>query len=256
MSRKARPRVSGPHQIASSATTGRFSRVRSLAGLQPIRTAPGFDLLWFRVPRAAHDPGGGVHVGQGGWLVMLNRGSCWQVAYSLPKGGYPALRSAGLDELRRSLGLLVPWLASRAETVTDWAQLGLLTVELSRLRHWYRPGLLPIGDAAHTMSPVGGVGISVAVQAAAVAPNVLGPARRTGRIGVADLAHVQRQREFAVPIVQRYQALVGRWLTSTRRDHAAEIPPALRLQASVRPLADVTARVFGLGVWPVRLNPA
>ena len=150
----------------------------------------------------------------------------------------------------------MPWLATRAETGTDWTQMSLLAVALNRLRHWYRPGLLLIGDAAHTMSPVGGVGISVAIHDAAVASNVLGPALHTGRISVADLAHVQHQREFAVRIGQGYQALVGRWVTNSRRDHVAEIPPALRIQASVRPLADMTARVFGLGVWPVRLNPA
>jgi 2-polyprenyl-6-methoxyphenol hydroxylase-like FAD-dependent oxidoreductase len=151
---------------------------------------------------------------------------------------------------------MVPFLAGRADALTDWQQTSLLAVELGRLRRWYRPGLLLIGDAAHTMSPVGGVGISVAIQDAAVAANVLGPALRGGRVGLADLAEVQRQREWPVRIVQAYQAMVQRWLAGTRPGPTATIPLALRLQARVGPLRGLAARVVGLGAGPVRLGVA
>ena len=137
---------------------GRFSRLRGLAGLEPVRTASPVDLLWFRLPRQETDPAAGVYLGDGGWVALQNRGAEWQVGYSLAKGGYARLRAQGLDALRRSVALRVPWLAGRTEALRDWSQTSLLAVEACRLRRWYRPGLLLLGDAAHTMSPVGGGG--------------------------------------------------------------------------------------------------
>jgi 2-polyprenyl-6-methoxyphenol hydroxylase-like FAD-dependent oxidoreductase len=235
---------------------GRFSKVRRLAGLEAaVSAAQPFDLLWFRLPRHAGDPSGGVYLGDGGWLVMLNRGAEWQIAFSLPKGGYQRLRASGIDALRRSIGVVVPWLAERAGALRDWKQTSLLVVEVSRLRRWYRPGLLLIGDAAHTMSPVAGVGISVALQDAAVAANLLAPSLRASRSDVRALAAVQRRREPAVRIVQAYQALAQRCLLSTGRGQPGRIPLPLRLQGRLPLLRDLTARVFGLGVWPIRLEP-
>jgi 2-polyprenyl-6-methoxyphenol hydroxylase-like FAD-dependent oxidoreductase len=229
---------------------GRFSRVRALADLDLFRAAPPFDLLWFRVPRQPSDPPGGVYFGPGGWLVLLNRGAEWQVAYSMPKGGYAALRAAGVHELRGSLGQLVPWLVGRADDLRDLNQCAPLVVEVSRVRQWYRPGLLLIGDAAHTMSPVAGVGISLAIQDAAVASNVLGARLRAGRVRVSDLAAVQRQREWPIRIVQAYQGLIQRWLIGAR---TGQVPHALRLHARIPITRQLAARTFGLGVWPVRL---
>jgi 2-polyprenyl-6-methoxyphenol hydroxylase-like FAD-dependent oxidoreductase len=250
----------GWHEVRTQLVVGadgRFSRLRGLAGLEPVRTASPVDLLWFRLPRRETDPPAGVYLGDGGWIALQNRGAQWQAGYSLAKGGYARLRVQGLEALRRSVALRVPWLADRTDALRDWTQTSLLAVESCRLRRWYRPGLLLIGDAAHTMSPVGGVGISVALQDAAVASNVLGPRLRAGRVRVADLAAVQRRREWPVRIVQAYQRLVQGWLLATRRGVAARrVPLGFRLQARLPFLRDLAARIFGLGVWPVRLRPA
>ena len=236
---------------------GRFSRLRGLAGLEPVRTASPVDILWFRLPRQETDPAGGAYVGDGGWAALQNRGAHWQIGYSLAKGGYARLRGQGLGALRRSVELRVPWLAGRTDALRDWNQTSLLAVESCRLRRWYRPGLLLIGDAAHTMSPVGAVGISVALQDAAVASNVLGPRLRARRVREADLAAVQRRREWPVRIVQAYQRLVQGWLLATPRGVVApRVPLGFRVQARLPLLRDLAARIFGLGVWPVRLHPA
>jgi 2-polyprenyl-6-methoxyphenol hydroxylase-like FAD-dependent oxidoreductase len=236
------------------AADGRFSRVRGLAHLAPRRQAAPFDLLWFRLPRRPTDRGGGVYVGRGGWLVLLNRDTEWQIALSLPKGGYAHLRSGPLSRLQETLADCVPWLADRAGALTDWNQTSLLSIEVNRLPRWYAPGLLLIGDAAHTMSPVAGVGITLAIQDAAVAANVLAPRFAQHQpIRVADLKKIQRQREWPVRIVQAYQAIAHRWLAACR-DGRPPLP--LRAQARLAPMRALAARVFGLGVLPVRLQSA
>jgi len=152
--------------------------------------------------------------------------------------------------------LRVPWLADRTDILRDWQQTSLLSVEVCRLGRWYQPGLLLIGDAAHTMSPVGGVGISEAIQDAVVASNVLGPRLRAGHVRESDLAAVQRRREWPVRIVQGYQRLVQASLMATSAGVAAgRVPLGLRVQARTPFLRDVAARIFGLGVWPAQLRP-
>jgi 2-polyprenyl-6-methoxyphenol hydroxylase-like FAD-dependent oxidoreductase len=249
----------GWHEVRTQLVVGadgRSSRLRGLAGLEPVRAGSPFDVLWFRLPRQDTDPPGGAYVGDGGWAALQNRGAEWQVGYSLPKGGYARLRAQGLDGLRRSVALRVPWLADRTDALRDWKQTSLLAVETCRLRRWYRPGLLLIGDAAHTMSPVGAVGISEAIQDAAVASNVLGPRLRAGRVSVADLAAVQRRREWPVRIVQAYQQMMQGWLLATPPGAAdGQAAPGFRVQARVPFLNALGARIFGLGVWPVRPSP-
>jgi 2-polyprenyl-6-methoxyphenol hydroxylase-like FAD-dependent oxidoreductase len=247
----------GSHAIQAQLVVGadgRSSRLRGLAGLEPVRTASTVDFVWFRLPRHATDPDGGVYVGHGGWTALLNRGAEWQVGYSLAKGSYARLRAQGLEALRRSVELRVPWLADRTDVLREWSQTSLLSVEVCRLRRWYRSGLLLIGDAAHTMSPLGGVGISEAIQDAVVASNVLGPLLRAGRVSVTDLATVQRRREWPVRIVQAYQRVVERWFLApdptTRR-----LTLGFRLQTRMPIMRNVAALIFGRGVWPVRLSP-
>jgi len=249
----------GWHEIRTEqviGADGRSSRLRGLAGLEPVRTASPIDFLWFRLPRHDTDPDSGAYLGDGGWAALLSRGAEWQVGYSLEKGGYARLRAQGLDALRRSVELRVPWLADRTDVLRDWQQTSLLSVEVCRLRRWYQPGLLLIGDAAHTMSPVGGVGISEAIQDAVVASNVLGPRFRAGHVRESDLAAVQRRREWPVRIVQGYQRLVQASLMATSAGVAAgRVPLGLRVQARTPFLRDVAARIFGLGVWPAQLRP-
>ena len=250
----------GWHEVRAQLVVGadgRFSRLRALAGLEPVRTASPVDLLWFRLPRQETDPAAGVYLGDGGWAALQNRGAQWQVGYSLAKGGYAGLRAQGLEALRRSVALRVPWLAGRTEALRDWSQTSLLAVEAYRLRRWYRPGLLLLGDAAHTMSPVGAVGITVALQDVAVAANVLGPRLREGRRprrrpgGGAAPAGVAGAARPGLP------ALVQGWMLATARGVAARrVPLGFRVQARIPFLGDLGARIFGLGVWPVRLRPA
>lgn len=250
----------GWHEIRTQLVVGadgRSSRLRSLAGLESIRTASPVDYLWFRVPRSEADPAGGAYLGDGGWAVLLNRGAEWQVGYSLKKGSYAVLRAQGLNALRRSVELRVPWLAERTDSLCDWQRTSLLSVEVCRLRRWYCPGLLMIGDAAHTMSPVGAVGISEAIQDAVVACNILGPRLKAGRISETDLAAVQRRREWPVRVVQVSQRVMQRWFMATRHGAPADrVPFVLRAKARTPFLRDLTARVFGLGVWPAGLKPA
>ena len=179
------------------------------------------------------------------------------MGYSLAKGGYRRLRAHGLGALHRSVALRVPRLAGRTQALRDWHQTSLLVVEADRLRRWYRPGLLLLGDAAHIMAPVGAVRITVALQDAAVAANILGPCLRAGRVGVEELAAVQRQREWPVRLVQAYQRLLQRWMLGTRRGVAARrVPLGFRVQARVPLLRTLAAQILGLGVRPVRLRPA
>ena len=246
----------GCHEIRTRlviGADGRSSRLRALAGLEPVRTASPIDFLWFRLPRHETDPGAGAYLGDGGWVGLLNRGAEWQVGYSLAKGGYARLRAQGVDALRRSVELRVPWLAGRTGLLRDWNQTSLLSVEVCRLRRWHRPGLLLIGDAAHTMSPMAGVGISEAIQDAVVASNVLGPRLRAGRVSESDLAAIQRRREWPVRIVQAYQRLMLAGFMATRPGAVAtRVPFVLRVMG--RAPCNLTARIFGLGVWPARLR--
>jgi 2-polyprenyl-6-methoxyphenol hydroxylase-like FAD-dependent oxidoreductase len=247
----------GWHQVQAQlvvAADGRFSRIRSLARLEPRRRPAAFDLLWFRLPRRDSDPAPGVFARNGGWTVLHNRGTEWQVGCSIPKGSYVRVRAEGLDAVRGPVAERVPWLADRTHTLSDWNQISLLAVETSRLRRWYQPGLLLIGDAAHTMSSIGAVGITVAIQDAAVASNVLGPRLRAGQLGVADLAAVQRRRELPVRIVQAYQLLTEGWMMAPEKN-SGRMPLGYRIQQSMPILRGLGARIFGLGVWPVRLDP-
>src|SRR5205823_11561266 len=148
------------------------------------------------------------YLGGGRGLVLLSRVHDWQVGYIIPKGGYQRIKAAGLDALRRSLVEMAPWLGDRVDHLQSWDQVSFLSVASSRLRRWYRPGLLLIGDAAHVMSPVGGVGINYAVQDAVVTANVLSAKLKAGQIRLSDLTEVQRKREWPTRIIQGFQNML------------------------------------------------
>ena len=196
----------GWHEVRALLTVGadgRFSRVRRLAGLEPVRISSPMDVLWFRLPRRPTDPAGVLgRGGRGKMMALLDRGDSWQVGYVIPKGAFQELRQAGLAAVKRSLAELMPELADRLESLQEWRQVALLTVEANRLPRWYRSGLLLIGDAAHVASPVGGVGINLAIHDAVVAANVLTGPLTGGRVRLSDLARVQRRREWPTRIMQ------------------------------------------------------
>jgi 2-polyprenyl-6-methoxyphenol hydroxylase-like FAD-dependent oxidoreductase len=183
---------------------------------------------------------------------MLNREDYWQCAFVIPKGGFDEIRARGLPALRQEIAGLAPYLRDRIDELGDWSDIKLLSVSVDRLRAWYRPGLLCIGDAAHAMSPIGGVGINLAIQDAVAAANILTPRFLQGPVSPRDLESVQRRREFPTRATQRLQVVlqnrvIGRVLAST-----AKMPPPLlvRLLGRVPLLRRVPARLIGLGFRP------
>jgi 2-polyprenyl-6-methoxyphenol hydroxylase-like FAD-dependent oxidoreductase len=248
--------LDGRHEVRALLTVGadgRFSRIRHLAGFEPIETSSPIDVLWFRLPRRPGDGHGGLGTFyKGAIFVMLERSEEWQIAYVIAKGGYKAIHAAGLDELRRRIAAALPQLADRVDTLTSWKQFSLLAVESSRVERWYKPGLLLIGDAAHVMSPVGGVGINYAIQDAVVAANLLTAPLRAGRIRMRTLAEVQRQREWPTRVMQTLQSFLQQQvLQSGLAAGETFTPPPIDRLPFVRALV---ARLVGYGVRRARLD--
>jgi 2-polyprenyl-6-methoxyphenol hydroxylase-like FAD-dependent oxidoreductase len=250
----------GPMELRASLTVGadgRGSRLRHLGGFEQVKTSPPMDILWFRVPRLTSDPDGGLaFFGGGHMLVMLNRGEQWQAAYVILKGSSSHVRAAGLDALRRSLTDVVPRYAERFEHLRDWRQVSMLSVESSRVKRWYRPGLLLIGDAAHVMSPVGGVGINYAIQDAVVAAGVLAEPLRSGTLKTEDLREVQRRREWPTRLIQLLQTSIQKRVIAAALDpnNTFKVPLALRLLLRIPILRDLPARVIGFGFKKVHVK--
>jgi 2-polyprenyl-6-methoxyphenol hydroxylase-like FAD-dependent oxidoreductase len=253
----------GAHTIRAALTVGadgRFSTVRKLAGLTPIATSSPIDVLWFRLSRRDGDPLEALwaRAGYGLFVVGIDRFDYWQVGCVIPKGGYQRLRAAGLAPFRQRLAQVVPSWAGRVEELGAWSQLAVLSVEVSHLRRWHRPGLLLIGDAAHVMSPVGGVGINYAIQDAVVAANRLGPRLRRGLpLQEAELAAVQREREWPTRLVQRFQVLAQRAVaTAIARAGSAPVtaPAPVRLLRHLPWLFTPLGRFIAYGLRPPRLQ--
>lgn len=234
-------------------TDGRTSKIRQLLDLKPIQTSPPMDVLWFHLPRKPEDSEGAMgRVGRGHFLVLFSRFDHWQVGYVFPKGGYQQIRAAGLAALRQSIVEVVPEFADRIEHLKEWSQISFLSVESSRLKRWYRPGLLLLGDAAHVMSPVAGVGINYAIQDAVVAANILGNPLKAGKLELNHLAEVQRQREWPTRIIQTFQAFIQKQIIAPAlsTEQPFTLPGFLRLPI----LRDIPGRLIAFGVWPVRLK--
>ena len=253
----------GMHEIRASLTVGadgRFSLLRRLAGIEPIKTSPPMDILWFQLPKLPGEPEitGGLFggIGRGRILVMLERTDHWQAGLVFPKGQYQELRAKGVEAVRQSITEIEPHFARHAEYLTDWHQLTLLSVESSRCPIWHKPGLLLIGDAAHVMSPVGGVGINYAIQDAAVAANVLTKPLLAGSVSEADLAEVQRQREWPTRAIQAMQSFMQKNLIggALRAQTAMTVPWQFRLFFRIPFLRDLPARMIAFGIRRVRLT--
>jgi 2-polyprenyl-6-methoxyphenol hydroxylase-like FAD-dependent oxidoreductase len=234
------------------AADGRDSILRDKARLPKQDLGAPIDVLWFRLPKEktpVNETGGTF--GAGTFLVELDRGDYWQCAYVVPKGAAEEIRRAGLADFRSSVARAAPELAAVVDTLEDWDQVKLLSVTLDRLTRWWRPGLLAIGDAAHAMSPVGGVGINLAIQDAVAAANILaGPLARGEDVD--PLLHkVQDRRMLPTKVIQRAQKLVhDRVLTPlvVRRAVLDKVPLPLRLFERFPVLRRIPARLVGLGV--------
>jgi 2-polyprenyl-6-methoxyphenol hydroxylase-like FAD-dependent oxidoreductase len=232
---------------------GRHSTVREKAGLEISDFGAPMDVLWMRLSRRATDPGQTLgRVDAGRIFVMLNREDYWQCAYVIPKGGFDQIRLDGLEAFRGEIERLAPYLSDRVSELGDWSDIKLLTVAVDRLRVWHRPGLLCIGDAAHAMSPIGGVGINLAIQDAVAAANILAPRLLQGTVNEDDLRAVQRRREFPTRATQKLQLFVQNRVIGQVLQGTGKLSPplAVRLLAQWPLLRRIPARLIGLGFRP------
>jgi 2-polyprenyl-6-methoxyphenol hydroxylase-like FAD-dependent oxidoreductase len=252
----------GPLEFRAALTVGadgRHSIVRERAGLIVDDYGVPIDVLWMRLPRRADDSGQTFgYIRDGHIFVMLDRGDYWQCAFVIPKGGYVDLRREGLQTFRETLVGIVPFLRDRVGELTDWEMVKLLTVKVDRLREWARPGLLCIGDAAHAMSPIGGVGINLAVQDAVAAANILANHFKQGGPSLDDLKRVQKRRSFPTRATQRLQLLMqDRVIARTLRGGSpSSLPLFARLLRDHPVLRRLPARVVGLGFRPEHVGEA
>jgi len=246
----------GWHEIRSQLTVGadgRHSKLRQLVGFEAIETSPPMDVLWFRLPRKSDEAEGlNGRIGKGHIVAMLDRSDTWQIAYVIPKGGYQKLRAEGLAALRESIVEVVPELSDRVAQLKDWSQIAFLSVESTRLKRWYRPGLLLIGDAAHVMSPVGGVGINYAIQDAVVAANIITEPLKKNHLHLWDLAQVQRQRELPTRIIQGFQSLMQQQILVRALNSEVAFNPPFFLRLPI--LRDVIPRLIAFGVSPAHVK--
>ena len=232
---------------------GRHSVVRERAGLPVLNLGAPMDVLWMRMTRHPTDPEQTFgRFDSGRILVFLNREEYWQTAYVIPKGKADECRQQGLPAFRQELVRLAPFLQDRVAELRDWDDIKLLTVAVDRLSRWFRPGLLCIGDAAHAMSPIGGVGINLAIQDAVATANILGGRLRQGTVSLGDLQAVQRRRSFPTRATQRMQVIVQnnvirRVLSSTK---PLTPPWPVKLLGRWKLLQRIPARAVGMGLRP------
>lgn len=232
---------------------GRHSAVRALAGLEVEDLGAPMDVLWMRLPKRPGD--GSQTLGRiqaGRFFVMLDRGDYWQCAYAIPKGGFEALRAQGIEAFHKDLVTLNPALEDRVQEIASWDDVKLLTVRVDRLKCWYCRGLLCIGDAAHAMSPVGGVGINLAIQDAVAAANILWQPLRQGPVPEEVLAQVQKRRQWPTEMTQAVQLFVqNRIISNVLAMTQAPRPPfALTLFNRFPFLRRIPARLIGMGFRP------
>ncbi len=232
---------------------GRHSTVRDKSGFTIDDIGAPIDVLWFRVSRRAGDTAETFgHLEAGRMMIMLNRDDYWQCAYVIPKGGIDRVKQAGLDTFKDAVVAMSPFLRDRTAELRSWDDIKLLTVAIDRLRQWHRPGLLCIGDAAHAMSPVGGVGINLAIQDAVAAANILAAPLKAGQVTDAHLAAVQKRRTLPMKVIQWVQVQVQKRVLSPllASTQTPTLPWQVKLFNWFPVLRRFPARLIGMGVRP------
>jgi 2-polyprenyl-6-methoxyphenol hydroxylase-like FAD-dependent oxidoreductase len=239
------------------AADGRFSQVRAALGLHPAEHGAPMDVLWFRLPRhTGYTTGLDMRIGAGGLLLAIDRGDYFQNALVIAKGGLHTIHTAGLQTFRARISELAPHLGPRMQTITSWDSIKLLNVQVNRMSRWHGPGYLLIGDAAHAMSPIGGVGVNLAIQDAVATARLLGPPLRTGTLTTAALAAVQRRRRFPTAVTQLAQRIAQHQIISPVLASGQPInaPWPLRIMKQLPWLQGIPARMIGIGIRPEHLR--
>jgi len=246
----------GPLEVRAELTIGadgRHSTVRDAARLEIMNIGAPMDVLWMKLSQRPGDPKSSLgRFDAGHILALIDRRDYWQCAFVIPKGTFEEIRRRGLPAFREELARVVPFLADRVGELTDWNDIKLLTVAVDRLRQWYRPGMLCIGDAAHAMSPIGGVGINLAIQDAVAAANILAAPLRQGSLALEHLSAVQRRREWPTRLTQGIQVLIQNRIIRRvlGRAETLRLPLPLRLLRDSPVLRRVPARLIGIGFRP------
>jgi 2-polyprenyl-6-methoxyphenol hydroxylase-like FAD-dependent oxidoreductase len=231
--------------------------IRQRAGLQVVDMGAPMDVLWMGFSRKANDPAETLgHVEAGKLLVMIDRENYWQCGFIIPKGGADEIRAQGIEAFREDVANLAPFVRDRVEELRDWKDVSLLSVKVDRLRQWWRPGLLCIGDAAHAMSPVGGVGINLAIQDAVAAANLLVEKITVGAVRDEDFAAVQRRRMFPTRATQGLQVAIQNMVIKRvlRSAQPLGVPLALQLMQRWPFLRRIPARIIGMGFRPEHIK--
>jgi len=235
---------------------GRHATTRQAAQLEVIEFGVPIDVLWFRLGRKTADPEqllGNINFGK--VLILINRGDYFQAGLIIRKNSFEEMKSLGLEAFRKTVLQIAPFLGDRVEDLQDWEQIKLLSVQINRLRKWHRPGLLCIGDAAHAMSPAGGVGINLAIQDAVAAANLLTASLREGLVTEGLLAAVQQRREFPTRVTQRMQVTAHKGFEYIfRHPGAIKAPWQLKLVTHVPGIQHLLGRLIGLGVRPEHVH--
>jgi 2-polyprenyl-6-methoxyphenol hydroxylase-like FAD-dependent oxidoreductase len=252
----------GWHEVRAPLTVaadGRFSILRKQGGFQANQTSSPLELLWFHLPRMEGDPEGtGIvspRFGRGKILLMIDRADHWQVGYFFPAGDYQKLKAAGVEAMRRNIVELEPRFAANVEHLTDWRQFSLLSVASSRCPRWYKPGLLLIGDAAHTMTPAAGAGIKYAIEDAVTAANVLAAPLLENRVTVRDLADVQRRRIWPTRVIQLVGAFALKRLGRALKSGSPQVFPLyIRLLFRIPLARRLFGRFVAFGIWRVHVE--